>query len=75
MFAENVQCSATRMDGWNKNERRRKFDVREKMSDKEDRKVSKWFGHVERMSGEQLIEKVYKSEVKGRRDRGRPCTR
>ena len=44
------------------------------MNDRVDRKVSNPFRHVERMSDEHLIEKVYKSEVKGRRDRGRPCS-
>ena len=30
-----------------------------------DRKVLKWFGHVERMGDEQLGKKVYKSDVGG----------
>ena len=29
------------------------------------RKVLKWFGHVERMGDERLTKKVYKSEVSG----------
>ena len=30
-----------------------------------DRKVLKWFGHIERMGDERLTKKVYKSEVGG----------
>ena len=30
---------------------RRRVDVREMMSDGVDHKISKWFGHVERLSG------------------------
>ena len=37
-----------------------------------DRKVLKWFGHVERMGDEQLTKKVYKSDVGGVRGVGRP---
>ena len=40
-----------------------------------DRKVLKWFGHVERMGDERLTKKVYKSEVGGERGVGRPCFR
>ena len=53
----------------------RRVGVRGKMSFRVDRKVSKWFGHAERMSGERLTIRVYEPEVEGRRDRGRPCTR
>ena len=41
--------------------------VKEKMSKRVDRKVLKWFGHVERMGDERLTKKVYKSEVGGER--------
>jgi len=40
-----------------------------------DRKVSKWFGLMERVSVERFTKGVYESEVEGRRDRGRPCSR
>ena len=49
--------------------------VTEKMSKRVDRKVLKWFGHVERMGDERLTKKVYKSEVGGERGRGRPRLR
>ena len=46
--------------------------VKEEMSKRVDRKVLKWFGHVERMGDERLTKKVYKSEVGGERPVGRP---
>ena len=44
----------TWMDRWRNREVRRKVGVRERISGRVDRKVLKWFGHVERMSGERL---------------------
>ena len=46
--------------------------VKEKMSKRVDRKVLKWFGHVERMGDERLTKKVYNSDVGGVRGVGRP---
>ena len=46
--------------------------VDEKLSERVDRKVLKWYGHVERMSGERLTKRVYRSEVEGERGRGQP---
>jgi len=40
-----------------------------------DRKVLKWFGHVERMGGKKLIKRVYMSEVRGERGKGRSSFR
>ena len=51
---------------------RERMGVKEKMSKRVDRKVLKWFGHVERMGDERLTKKVYKSEVGGERGIGRP---
>ena len=51
---------------------RERVGVTEEMSKRVDRKVLKWFGHVERMGDERLTKKVYKSEVDGVRGRGRP---
>ena len=51
---------------------RERVGVTEEMSKRVDRKVLKWFGHVERMGDERLTKKVYKSEVGGVRGRGRP---
>ena len=43
--------------------------VREKRTDGVDRKVLKWFGYVERMSGDlkRFTKRVYESEVEGLR--------
>ena len=46
--------------------------VPESLSNRVDRKVLKWFGHVDRMGGERLTKRVYMSQVGGVRGRGRP---
>ena len=40
-----------------------------------ERNVLKWFGHVERMREERLVERVYRDTVAGKRGRGRPQRR
>ena len=45
----------------------------ENVSNRVDRKVLKWFGHVERMGNERMTKRVYSSEVEGDRGRGRPA--
>ena len=45
------------------------------MIDRVDVWVLKWFEQVESISGERLTERVYESEVKVKRVRGRQCTR
>ena len=37
--------------------------------------ILRWFGHVERMSDERLVKKVYKSAMDCERGRGRPRKR
>ena len=54
---------------------RERVGVPESLSNRVDRKVLKWFGHVERMGGERLTKRVYMSEVGGVRRRGRPPLR
>ena len=46
--------------------------VPEPLSRRVDRKVLKWFGHVEQMGGERLTKRVYMSEVREEREIGRP---
>merc|ERR1712074_246460 len=46
--------------------------VPEKLSGRVDRKVLKWFGHVERMGSDRMTKRVYVSEVEGERGTGRP---
>jgi len=65
-------CGVTR---WNRLRNvvvRERVGVREKLSKTVDRKVLKWFGHVERLGDERLTKKVYKSEVGVERGVGRP---
>ena len=51
---------------------RERVGVPEKLSGRVDRKVLKWFGHVERRGSERMTKRVYMSEVEGQRGRGRP---
>ena len=51
---------------------RERVGVPEKLSGRVDRKVLKWFGHVERRGSEKMTKRVYMSEVEGQRGRGRP---
>ena len=60
----------TRMDRWRNEEARRRVDVRKEIRDRVDRKVLKWFGHLEHMSRERFTKRVYEFEVARRRDRG-----
>lgn len=50
---------------------RHRAGVKENMNDTMDRKVSKFFGHVERMSDVPMTERVHELNVEGIRDRGR----
>merc|ERR1712002_540859 len=42
------------------------------VSERMDQGVLRWFGHVERMGNDRLVKRVYDSEVRGVRRRGRP---
>merc|ERR1712002_1140838 len=42
------------------------------VSERMDQGVLRWFWHVERMGNERLVKRVYDSEVRGVRRRGRP---
>ena len=37
--------------------------------------VLRWFGHMERMSDERMVKRIYESDVEGRRRAGRPRRR
>ena len=45
------------------------------LSDRADRNILKWFGHIERMEEVRLTKRIYISEVEGNRGRGRPKRR
>merc|ERR1712002_931268 len=42
------------------------------VSERMDQGILRWFGHVERMGNKRLVKRVYDSEVRGARRRGRP---
>merc|ERR1712002_1337670 len=42
------------------------------VSERMDQGILRWFGHVERIRNERLVKRVYDSEVRGVRRRGRP---
>ena len=65
-------CGVTRWNRLRNVAVRERVGVKEELSKRVDRKVLKWFGHVERMGDERLTKKVYKSEVGGERPVGRP---
>ena len=67
-------CRVTRVYRWRNEEMRRRVDVREQMNDRVDPKALEGFGHVKRMSGGRLSKRVYRAEVEGRINRGRPFT-
>ena len=56
-------CGVTRMDRVRNEVVRERVGVPEKLSGRVDRKVLKWFGHVEQMGSERMTKRVYVSEV------------
>ena len=54
MMCLRSMCEISRKVKWKNEGVRRRFQMREESSDKNDRKILKWFGHVKHMSGEQL---------------------
>ena len=46
-----------------------------KLSERVDQSVMRWYGHMERMSEERLVKRIYRAGVDGMRGRGRPRTR
>lgn len=37
--------------------------------------ILRWYGHVRRMDDDRIVKRIYESECKGKRRRGRPCKR
>ena len=62
----------TRLDRIRNEEVRRRTGVVKELSVRADQRGLRWFGHMERMDEERLAKRVMKSEVSGRRARGRP---
>ena len=51
---------------------RLKKGIEETLAEKVDRRVLRWFGHVERMDEGRWLRKVKAAKVEGRLGRGRP---
>merc|ERR1712002_562519 len=65
-------CSRRRIDRVSNVEIRDMRNKNVSVSERMDQGVLRWFGHVERMGNERLVKRVYDSEVRGARRRGRP---
>ena len=42
------------------------------LSTRADQRVTKWFGHMERMDDERMVKKIWRAQVEGVGARGRP---
>ena len=65
-------CGVRRMDRIANVEIRRRCGKTVGVGERMDQGVLRWFGHVERMEGERLVRRVYDSDARGMRGRGRP---
>ena len=65
-------CGVTRRDRVRNEEVHRRVGVHGTLSERMDKRVLSWFGHVERMEENRLTKRVYKSSAEGVRGRGRP---
>ena len=68
-------CGVTIRDRIRNEEIRGRTGVRDALSKRADQTVLRWFGHIERMSEERMVKRIYKSEAVGARARGRPRVR
>ena len=65
-------CGTRRNDRVRNEEIRRRCGNKVSIEQKMDQSILRWFGHVERMGNERMVRRVYDSEVRGVRARGRP---
>ena len=65
-------CGLRRIDRVPNVEIRRRCGKKVSVSQRIDQGVLRWFGHVERMGDERMAKRVYESDVRGVRRRGRP---
>ena len=65
-------CGVRRIERVSNAEIRRRCGKNVSVSQKMDQGVLRWFGHVERMENERLVKRVYESDIRGVRRRGRP---
>ena len=62
----------SRMDRVNNEEVRIRAGIERELASRADKRVLKWFGHVERMDEYRMARRVLMAEVSGGRVRGRP---
>ena len=62
----------SRMDRVTNEEVRRRAGIESELASREDQRVLRWFGHVERMDGYRMARRVLTDEVSGGRVQGRP---
>ena len=62
----------SRMDRVRNEEVRRRAGIESELASREDQRVLRWFGHVERIHEYRLARKVLMAEVRGGRVLGRP---
>merc|ERR1712002_284618 len=65
-------CGLRKIDRVPNVEIQRMFGKNVSVSERMDQGVLRWFGHVESMGNERLVKRVYDSEVRVARRRGRP---
>ena len=65
-------CGVNRRDRVRNEEVRRRVGIQETLSERMDRRVPSWYGHIERMDDDRLTKIIYKANARGVRVRGRP---
>ena len=65
-------CGVRRIERVTNVEIRRRCGKNVSVGERIDQGVLRWFGHVERMGEDRLVRRVYDSNVRGARSRGRP---
>jgi Reverse transcriptase (RNA-dependent DNA polymerase). len=65
-------CGVTRLDRIRNEEIRRRTREEKELSARVDQRVLSWFGHMERMDKDRVVNRIMRSHVKGVRPRGRP---
>ncbi|CAK1601092.1 unnamed protein product [Parnassius mnemosyne] len=65
-------CGVTMADRKRNEEIRNMAGLKDDLITKIDKGVLRWFGHVERMSEDRMVKKIYSAKVNIKRCRGRP---
>ena len=68
-------CGVRRMDRIRNDEIRRRCECKQRLSERADRAMLRWYGHLERMEEERMVKQLYEASVNGVRPRGRPRKR